>query len=254
MIIQLVSRSLPSGRCMLAALATSCGVSWAMPVWAEVPRSEQALVRAVEAAVRDGDSAALQALVNWEGVDPQSRGVAIRMLQHAASSEVISVKAAPLPSNFQPVTHVSGFKYSHNTDPQGLIQIQVKQPGTRQPLGLTLPFGRTGQGYFVSQTIRTRSDYAGPEDVAIVVTLSGAGAVVAGECSYFVSGQRRTLPFSGPASRSLSFWGQSIERCEARRTSPEGSIRLTVSMDGEEVYRSPDHRSADPLVYTGGAP
>lgn len=70
-----------------------------------------------------------------------------------------------------------------------------------------------------------------------------------GHCVYLVAGQEVRVELDGKGNISKAFRGDSIKHCEVQKTSDGGWVRLMITVDGQQAFKSPKVQSNEVIRY-----
>jgi hypothetical protein len=86
-------------------------------------------------------------------------------------------------------------------------------------------------------------------NVAVMGLTSPVPVIFTGSYVYVKGGKEIKEDISGKGNRSEAFWGDYIKSCTVTRISDKGWIRLVISEDGKQIFRSEKVSTNAPIVY-----
>ena len=216
----------------------------------DAPASASQLLQEIEAALRAKDKDALLSLANWQGVSADMKSFQVGMFADMVTNAVKSVKLLPLPADFQPTNEVSGLRYTPSVSIVGLVDVQFTAEGN----SMQIPYGKKGSAFCLAGTTEEKLSTPVKKAKSLGIMVVGDASPDAGTFSvsyvYVNGGKDIVREFSGKGNGSEAFWGDYIKSCTVRKTSDTaGSIRLVISEDGRQVYKSKEVATKDPIVY-----
>ena len=70
-----------------------------------------------------------------------------------------------------------------------------------------------------------------------------------GSYVYVKAGKEINADISGSGNRSEAFWGDYVKSCTVQKISDKGWIKLMISEDGQDIFKSGMMRTNTPIVY-----
>ena len=206
------------------------------------PTSPEQLRDELTEAMKTQDKEKISALFNWEGVDDQMREYSNRNINQMAEYPAEKIELLPLPDGFKTEFIRDGIRYTPNVKLVGVLRIIYGDDGPEAITDASIPFGIKDGKYYLPNTVTEKTDYKGPADKTINISILGTMAPEAvkfeGQCVYLVSGEEKTKTVKGEGNITEAFWGQEVKSCNIKRLSDEGSMKLTVRVDDKVVYNS----------------
>lgn len=214
------------------------------------PTAEDLLKR-FEAALKATDKRAIMELFDWQGVSDDNMKEMLELIGMMLSKEAKNVRLAPLPADFQGEAERDGVRYRPNVKVVGVIEVQYAQES------MQLPYGKKNNAFYLSNTVEEKvSPPPAVKEKLLNVSIQGtiSPKPVAFEGSYvYLKGGKQIkediVDTRGTGNVSLAFWGDRIQSCRVRKISSGGKIRLVITEDGKEVFKSEWETTDKPIVY-----
>jgi hypothetical protein len=240
------------GRAMLV-LATLITVLPAFCVHAQdAPATADELLKRFETGLKEKNTKSIMALFDWKGVSEDMKVSQQQIISMISSQEVKSVKLSPLPADFKTEYERNGIRYRPNVTVVGVIDIQYAQEGN---LG-RMPYGKKNNAFYLANVIQQRiSQPATLEkslNISIQGTVSPKPVAFEGFCVYLKGGKEIKEDIVDEwhkGNLSHVFWGDRIKSCKVWKTSAGGEIRLVITEDGKEVFKSEWETTNKPIEY-----
>jgi len=209
---------------------------------AEAPSTPGDLKNRLVLAINDQNRDELTSLFNWDGVDEQMKLLSERVIESIMDGRVKSAELLPLPPDFKKEYLKNGMKYSPNIELLGIIKLSYERRGNEILGDSKIAYGIKDGKYYLPNTVVMKTGYEGPPDKTININILGTSApdpvLFEGDCLYTVSGEEKRRKIKGEGNISEAFWGQEVKSCTVKRLSDSGSLKLIISVGGENVFES----------------
>ena len=215
----------------------------------EPPKSAEQLRAGLEMAIRNQDTNAALALVNWQGISQEMKAELTAETSATAGSGAVAVKLLPLPADYQATNEFNGVRYFPNVRVLGLVQVVSKDPGNDEQI----PYGESGGVFYLAAMRQEIFDAHPTKAISLGVSVMGLfpighPGILNGEYVYLEDRQERKAAFQCTNSFNVSFFGDGIQSCRVTKISGEGAYQLTINEDGKPVFDS-DMQDTNEIVY-----
>ena len=216
----------------------------------DAPTSAEQLRNEVESALKSRDTNAFKALFDWQDVSESMKADINDENTDIFSHNVASVKLAALSADFQPTNELNGVRYKPNVAVVGMVEVEYTEKGN----SVSLPYGKTGEGFYLSSTVEERIATPATKEKSLNVSVMGSAMPdaggFAGSYIYVKGGKEITAAINGKGNRSEAFWGDYIKSCTVRKTADNQDwIKLVISEDGKTIFESGKTTNKEPVVY-----
>jgi hypothetical protein len=221
--------------------------------YAAPPTSAEQLRTELESALKAKDKNAVSALVNWQGVSEDMKSMMTEEDADMVNQDIASVKLLPLAADFQPTNEMNGVRYIPNVTVVGMIDVEYIAKGN----AVQMPYGTKDGFFYLASTIeeKTTTPTAKAKSINVLVmgsAMPDAGGF-AGSYVYVKDGKEIKEDMSGKGNLSKAFWGDYVKSCTIQKTSDSQDwIKLIISEDGQDVFKSEKVSTKDPIVWQRG--
>lgn len=216
------------------------------------PTTPEKLKDELTTAMKAQDKEKISALFNWEGVDPQMKEYSKRNINQMAEYPAAQIELLPLPEGFKTEFIRDGVRYTPNVKLEGIMRIVYGEDGPEGITDASIPYGAKDGKYYLPNTVSEKTSYKGPADKTINIGVVGISdeepLKFEGQCIYIVSGEEKVKAFKGEGNITEAFWGQEVKSCKVKRTSDSGSMKLNISVEGNNIFTSGMKDTAE-IVY-----
>jgi hypothetical protein len=218
----------------------------------DAPSTAGELLKRFETAFQAKNIDAMMELFNWQGVSEDMKAMQKKIIGTEFSYQVKSVTLSPLPADFTLEFERNGIRYLPNVAVAGVIDIQYVQKGN----SLRMPYGKMNNAFYLAGTTQERISQ--PEtiekslNISVHGTLSPDPAAFEGFFVYLKGGKEIKEDIKDEwrkGNLSHAFWGDRIKSCKVWKTSTGGKIRLVITEDGKDVFKSDWETTNNPIEF-----
>ncbi len=217
--------------------------------------SEDQFLKDIRTAIQNKDEKAFWGLFNLEGVPEKLKAT---MKKHAMkplmASELKDITFESLPEGFRSEYVVDGFRYFANLKPLGRIKFSYKRSAEAGVTGTSIPYGKKGNQFLFVGTAMEKLSGNLPPSKQIQVMVLGIGnppVKFKGHMIYLQGGKpvRDPVEDMGGGNVTKIVRGEALTYLEVRRTSPKGTLKVTIMEDSETIFETEHINSAQPILY-----
>ncbi len=219
------------------------------------PRTEQAFVEAVRAAVQSKNQAAFLSLFNFEGADPEIKAQQIDAVKDILKSGVKSFTIEPLEPGFKDEYVFDRFTIKANMKIVKYLKMDLKTDRATETNKVSIPFGiKDGSYYFSSTVKKLKGKNAVKSDPLCIISfcgnLQGDVGKFKGSLIYIQDGKEIREDIEGKTGFQKGFNAAKVKYCKVWRVSGKKYCYFVIGQGAKYLYESPDlPLDGTPVVY-----
>jgi len=215
---------------------------------------EEIFLKEIRAAVGAGNEEAIWALFNLDGVEEDiKKTLAKHVVKRLKTAKITEIKTEPMPEDFRASYVVNGIKYQANLKLLGRVKIlYTREDGHKG--NISIPYGDKNGTLRFTGTVKEKLPGNLPPSKQIQVMIIGIGnpPVTFEGYMIYLQGEKPLkdkIEDMGSGNVTRIVRGEVLTYLEVKRTSPKGTMSVTITIDDETVFETGQLPADEPIIY-----